>query len=659
MSEKLKLNLAAPAWVPKSKQITQPQTNQKYIPTSLQQSKNPTPLSNTPLSFSNQHTKLSVLNSKSFVPKSYTPQIKIEREYFITETTKQIFKFDFDYMISFEKWEICSESKLLSENLIQHLKNFEIVETDTIKGLNNNKNNYEKKKNKKNYRTEDFKKETSNKNENAELAKWGRKDLTKELASAKEFKEKIDAEGLKDPIKFNITEYLNMLTVDNYPNTSEKIYEIIKDDINYQEKFLDVLFIKAVNEKAFVSLYAKLCKEFDKKLPQKNEKPGKKPTSMMRVKLLDKCREIFKIKNNEKFDQYINVKDKDEREQKLKNFVLGNVNFIGELINIQILSKKIVFQCIENLFTRYVDAGADASLKMINLEAIVILLDKFGTLFKKKESKLKDEDKKSFQEQINIYINKLSDVQNDKQIPGFIKYKIINLIERSKNNWEESKYAKSLKAKGKKDLEEQEEEIEISDKKKEKYSQEEVNNKIGKDLSNFRDHESEGGNAKNYGWEIVEDIYNVRRNSIADIMQGFIENCIDFVQNEKLLKLVKNYFKELINYYKKQINGKEKREIVNRTLHLIRVAHDYSLDNLMIIDVWSIILNTLIIARIFHRDDLLDLEDLGEEELQEVFNIIAKTIIEDPDGKKYFDSCKFVSKHQDLYDEALKKYNVN
>ena len=659
MSEKLKLNLAAPAWVPKSKQITQSQTNQKYIPTSLQQSKNPTPLSNTPLSFSNQHTKLSVLNSKSFVPKSYTPQIKIEREYFITETTKQIFKFDFDYMISFEKWEICSESKLLSENLIQHLKNFEIVETDTIKGLNNNKNNYEKKKNKKNYRTEDFKKETSNKNENAELAKWGRKDLTKELASAKEFKEKIDAEGLKDPIKFNITEYLNMLTVDNYPNTSEKIYEIIKDDINYQEKFLDVLFIKAVNEKAFVSLYAKLCKEFDKKLPQKNEKPGKKPTSMMRVKLLDKCREIFKIKNNEKFDQYINVKDKDEREQKLKNFVLGNVNFIGELINIQILSKKIVFQCIENLFTRYVDAGADASLKMINLEAIVILLDKFGTLFKKKESKLKDEDKKSFQEQINIYINKLSDVQNDKQIPGFIKYKIINLIERSKNNWEESKYAKSLKAKGKKDLEEQEEEIEISDKKKEKYSQEEVNNKIGKDLSNFRDHESEGGNAKNYGWEIVEDIYNVRRNSIADIMQGFIENCIDFVQNEKLLKLVKNYFKELINYYKKQINGKEKREIVNRTLHLIRVAHDYSLDNLMIIDVWSIILNTLIIARIFHRDDLLDLEDLGEEELQEVFNIIAKTIIEDPDGKKYFDSCKFVSKHQDLYDEALKKYNVN
>ena len=51
----------------------------------------------------------------------------------------------------------------------------------------------------------------------------------------------------------------------------------------------------------------------------------------MRTKLLDKCREIFKIENNEKFDEYIKVQDKDERNIKLKNFVLGNVNFIGEI----------------------------------------------------------------------------------------------------------------------------------------------------------------------------------------------------------------------------------------------------------------------------------------------------------------------------------------
>ena len=177
---------------------------------------------------------------------------------------------------------------------------------------------------------------------------------------------------------------------------ADQIYNIIEKDIESQVKFLDVLFNKSVNEKSYVALYAKLCKDFDKKLPQKappkedkkTDKP-KKSNSMMRTKLLDKCREIFKIENNEKFDEYIKVQDKEERNIKLKNFVLGNVNFIGELINIQILSKKIVKQCLNNLLERFYDKNSDESLKMINLEAVVILLNNFGTLLKEREKKQK------------------------------------------------------------------------------------------------------------------------------------------------------------------------------------------------------------------------------------------------------------------------------
>ena len=122
--------------------------------------------------------------------------------------------------------------------------------------------------------------------------KHRKKGISKEIALAEEFKKKIDEEASKDPIRFQITEHLNILTVDNYKQTSENIYEIIKDDIENQEKFLDVLFNKSVNEKAYVKLYAKLCKDFDKKLPQKSPKkddknPKKKPTSKKRDKLLD------------------------------------------------------------------------------------------------------------------------------------------------------------------------------------------------------------------------------------------------------------------------------------------------------------------------------------------------------------------------------------
>lgn len=653
--EKLKLNLNAKEWVPKSKPAV------------------PNQSSSTPLQMQGgtaQRTPLKLnLKCPSFMPKGFKniktqneapknePPKKVIRDYFIIdEENKKKYIFDFDYMISFEKWEICSETKLLSEELLKHLEDFKVVETEAIKGLNK----YDKKgrkENRKHDKGED-KKEQFQRNENTEISKdmkqWGRKDLTKELASAEAYMKKIEEENQKDPIRFQLTEYLNMLTVDNYDETSQKILEIIKDSLEYQEKFLDVLFIKAVNEKAFVFLYAKLCKEFDKVLPQKNTKnvtPPKKPTSMLRVKLLDKCREIFKIQNNEKFDEYIKVSDPEERELKLKRFVLGNVNFIAELINIQILSKKIVFQCIKNLFTRFEDSGADKSLKLINLEAIVILMDKFGTLLKNKQSKIKEEDKKNFNENIKIYMSKLETVE--KEITGHIKYKIINLIERSNNNWEESKYAKSVMAKGKKDI--------LAESEQEKqYSQETITDKINKDLNSFKEHIFIlEGTPKNYNWSIVEDIHDAHGNSIAEIIQGFLESCIDFVQNEKLLNLVSDYFLELISYYKSSLYKEEKIEISKKTMHLIRVASDFKLDNPQIIDVWSIILGTLIKSHIVFRDDLCELDDLGEEELKDVFAIIAKSIKKDPQGKVHYDKCEFIKTHEEMYKKALDKYVNN
>ena len=432
---------------------------------------------------------------------------------------------------------------------------------------------------------------------------------------------------------------------------------------------MDVLFNKSVNEKAFVGLYAKLCKDFDKKLPQKAPLKDDKKTdkvkkynSIMRTKLLDKCREIFKIENNEKFDEYIKVQDKHERNMKLKNFVLGNVNFIGELIKIQILSKKIVKQCLNNLFARFNDAKSDESLKMVNLEAIVILLNNFGTLLKEKEAKLKEDDKKAFNSVVDEYLQKLEEIinKNDTSIDQPIKYKIINLIDKSKNNWEKSKFEKSIEAKGKKDLEE-EEENEKNDKVKATqnlYTADEVQDEIAKDLINFKDHIlEEEGKPSDYSWEIVESIYKEHGNSIADMIQGYLYSCIDFVQNQKTLNLVRDYFIELIYYYKDSLSGKEKKDIVKKTNHLLKVARDSALDNLLIIDVWAIILSNLIRYHLFNRDDLIELNEIDKEDLKTVFLIIAKIIKDDPDAKIHYDKCKFVSLNKALYEEVMKENN--
>ena len=674
----LKYNLEAKCFVPKWLR-NQPASSTASTTSTPTENPSSFPTKQSPLNVNSKKFQPLKKDSRPFIPKNYQPsaastqatppsqtqpktptpepapkQKKVDREYFIIdEDDKQIYNFDYDYMISFENWEICSETKLLSEDFLKHLEQFKIVESEPIKSNNQNKKGNQKRHN-------EYRKNQNDKKNETDLSIFGRKDISKEIALAEEFKKKIDEEANKDPIRFKITEHLNILTVDNYKTISENIYEIIKDEIENQEKFLDVLFNKSVNEKAYVKLYAKLCKDFDKKLPQKapkkDEKATKKPTSMMRVKLLDKCRQIFKIENNQKFDEYIKVQDPVEREIKLKKFVLGNVNFIGELINIQILSKKIVSQCLNNLLARFNDKNADKSLKMINLEAIVILLDNFGTLLKAKEEKMKEEDKKNFNEIVDEYLKKLEEViEKEEGIVQYVKYKIINLIERSKNNWEKSKFDKSLEAKGKKDLEDEDEEKNDRGKSTLKpYTQDEITEAMSKDIINFKDFiEEDEGTPDTYDWNTVENIYRDHGNTVAEMIQGFLYSCLDFVQNDKTLKLAKAYFTELIFYYKKSLSQKEKREIVQKTNHLLRVARDFSLDNPQIIDVWCIMLSNLIRAHLFMRDDLIELNDLEKDDLKTIFIIIAKIIKEDKDAKIHYDKCKFVSQNKALYEEAM------
>ena len=142
---------------------------------------------------------------------------------------------------------------------------------------------------------------------------------------------------------------------------------------------------------------------------------------------------------------------------------------------------------------------------------------------------------------------------------------------------------------------------------------------------------------------IVESIYKEHGNSVADMIQGFLYACLDFVQNEKTLGLVKDYFKEFIYFYKTLLSNEEKKEIVKKTIHLLKVARDLSLDNPLYLDVWCIVLSNLIRCHLFNREDLIELNDCDEEDLKAVFIIIAKSIKEDPDAKIHYDKCKFVS----------------
>jgi hypothetical protein len=245
--------------------------------------------------------------------------------------------------------------------------------------------------------------------------------------------------------------------------------DLINNSQENQGKFIEVLFKKAVTEKSYVVIYARLCKEVDRELTPMDENlkssintNTKKPpakTSTFRTNLLEKCKEVFKNEDQDELIMYANIKDPEEKLQRQKAFILGNVYFIAEMIINKILSKKVVNQCINNLFARVEKLEKENDfMKHVCLEGIVILIDKFGTLVNRQDTKIKPEEKEKFNDDIEGYLNRLNDFQeNDKSLPGYIRFKIINLSEKKNNDWEESIVESNRKIKGRDEVREEHE----------------------------------------------------------------------------------------------------------------------------------------------------------------------------------------------------------
>jgi hypothetical protein len=597
----------------------------------------------------------------------------IERHYFLVregapiEESKNVYSFD--YLFSFRNWQICTEKTLLSRDLLNNWdtmkENYEDVFSTSGGGGKGNRQS-EKKFQKSSIsqiesrepKTVAFKRANVSEHRPSittdGIEQWGRKDLTQANKEAEEFRKKIEEEKVKDPIKNELTEFLNILTVDNYGEIKSSLFEKIRDNTEDQEKLLEVLFKKAVTEKSFVVLYAKLCKDLDKELPQKIEsqesKTGKAPvkTSVFRSKLLEKCKNIFKS-DKEKIEKEVKATDPDEKEMRIKNYILGNTNFIAELINNKILSRKVVFQCLNMLFQK-IEKAEDTLLKQLNVESIVILLDKFGTLINRSDAK-KGEEYDEFNKKVDDYLSKLDVIQDtDKDIPGHIKYKIINLIEKKKRGWEESKHDQSSKVKSIKEVHEEfeNEQRGITTASKTgggKLDQEIVNERVRSDLNEWKDYCKKGYSKRDYNWSITETLIKKHNNTIAEILYGFGESCIDFVGKADDIKYAYEYFLEFISYHSNKLTNSDKTEIVNVTIFFLTTLNDLSLDNNYLVDVWGGVFYLLEFYDIISYSDLDKLKDLNDDQINCLFEVLNKYLgyIDDNKRKDCIDRMLTVS----------------
>ena len=582
------------------------------------------------------------------------------------------YTYDYEYIKNFQNFEKSKDTDLLSVDVLEHINQIEedikFIKMEHYLDNKICKNSF--------YSNCNTSKSSSSSLSNINplsLEIWARPDYTKENEEAENNKKVFDELSKKDVIKKELREILNSMTKDNYEEKKLKILELIKDKIENQNKFLEIIFLKSILEKSYVILYAKLCKDLNKELPQKSE--TRKTSSIFRQNLLEKCKEMLKFEEKKNFDEYVKEADEQEKNNKIKKIILGNALFISELVNIKMLSKKAAYECIDYLFKRF-NENKNNDIKLINIQAIIIFIDKLGTLIhkekekeKEKNSKIKKEknNQKNFDKMLDEAFAKLEKIKEDPAIPGHVRYSIINLIDKKNNNYKLSEFEKYITAKSKKEIEEEAKEIKNIQKKekdiilseKEEINQEQINEKIEKDLYGYKDIIINEGSSDNYLWSITTDLYDVKLKGFDDILEGFIVSSAFFIEKKENIFYAKSYINELIVYYGSKMEENEKKDLINKVIYLFELIKDFAFETPDIFEIYEYVIYLFIKNRVFNMKDLEKIfaakENSKEKEdvniMSKVFQNIFNLMVQDDEIelKNEFKELHFINKYKDLF----------
>ena len=191
------------------------------------------------------------------------------------------------------------------------------------------------------------------------------------------------------------------------------------------KEFVNVVYTIAIKQREYQPIYSKLFKDLDKFYHKKD-----KSKSIIRTHLMKLCKSNFKrIKTNLENIKYIS----------------SDINFISELINSQMVSKKVGLQCLTHLFNKFEKYNEDKNFvnkkeeKYLYLDNIINLLNKFATcIYCYQKEKIRDNELIYFEEEIDKDLELIKNILNNPQnndMPSKTKINLITLIKKSENDW--------------------------------------------------------------------------------------------------------------------------------------------------------------------------------------------------------------------------------
>ena len=361
----------------------------------------------------------------------------------------------------------------------------------------------------------------------------------------------------------------------------------------------------------------------------------------------------------------------------------------------KLLSQTKGFEFLNILYKRYKEIKNNDKIKYLNLEGAVTLLTKFGKIISERQNPKHIQNLDNYMKD-NIYpiISNETNEEN-KDLPHYLKFKIINLIEKKKNNWKDSLYEQSIIAKGKdnnnifntsiyNDGHDSHINIDesLTDAKKivNNNNNQEENNIINllkndienyvsflnehdiyneKDLNEYNNKNENNDINNEYDWSISEELIIKTKNELEEIIRCYIEVCIDYVTKENIIFYCNEYIKNIINYYSVDLNKQEIEKVHLSMNDLYLYIEDICIDNNYMLEVMGYLMLILINTNLFIIEDLNKFIDEDKNKIIKISQVVNFALIHSDD--KYielfdnFANLKIFDENKNIFDEYIKK----
>ncbi|KAI8578375.1 hypothetical protein K450DRAFT_247591 [Umbelopsis ramanniana AG] len=248
----------------------------------------------------------------------------------------------------------------------------------------------------------------------------------------------LEAEIIPEDIVIRkVKSLLNKLTLEKFDSISKQILEYANQSAKESDGktlrvVIQLVFEKATDESQFASMWAQLCRmmldNISSEIRDESVKDNKGQyvtgSNLFRKYLLNRCQEDFergwKGKLPEMPDTNSGVlSDEYYAAVKAKRQGLGLIRLIGELFKLQMLTERIMHECIKKLLSNVSDPEEEET------ESLCKLMTTVG----------KDLDHPKAKGWMDIYFERIKELQANDKLSSRIRFMIQDVIDLRKSKW--------------------------------------------------------------------------------------------------------------------------------------------------------------------------------------------------------------------------------